>query len=131
MVPAVAVGAKGVPVKVGEAIFAFKFKAVCCAVDTGLSASAVLVIFPKPTMDAVIPETVPVKVGESDKTKLPVPVSSVTAVAIFEEVNEPKLVVFPVDVIAPVKLALVVTVAAFPEIEPTIVLLNVFEPEKV
>jgi hypothetical protein len=82
-------------------------------------------------MDAVIPETVPVKVGALDKTTLPVPVSSVTAVAIFEEVKEPKLVAFPDDVIAPVKLALVVTVAAFPEIEPAIVLLNVFVPAKV
>ena len=46
---------------------------------------------------------VPVKVGEADNTTLPVPVSSVNAVAIFEEVNEPKLVALPVDIIAPVK----------------------------
>ena len=63
--PDVAVGAKGVPVKVGEAIFAFKSNAVCCAVDTGLLASEVLFTLPKPTMVAVIPETVPVKVGEA------------------------------------------------------------------
>ena len=76
MVPAVAVGAKGVPVKVGEAILAFKSKAVCCSVDTGLSASEVLFTLPKPTIDLSIPDTVPVKVGESDNTTLPVPVSS-------------------------------------------------------
>ena len=53
-----------VPVKVGEARLAFKFKAVCCAVETGLFASLVLSTFPRPTMVLVIPPTVPVKVGE-------------------------------------------------------------------
>ena len=35
--------------KVGEARFAFRSKAVCPAVDTGLFASEVLSTFPKPT----------------------------------------------------------------------------------
>ena len=67
LVPTAAVGAAGVPVKVGELISALRFKAVCPAVDTGLLASEVLSTFPSPTCVAVteIPETVPVKVGEA------------------------------------------------------------------
>ena len=75
---AAAVGAKGVPVRVGEAKFAFKFKdastllmlafkfrAVCVAVDIGLLASDVSSALPKPIILFVIPPTVPVKVGEA------------------------------------------------------------------
>ena len=43
----------------------FKSNAVCVAVDTGLLASVVLSTLPRPTIVAVIPETVPVKVGEA------------------------------------------------------------------
>ena len=56
-------GKTGLPVKVGDSKGAFRFNAVCAAVLTGLSASAVLSAFPKPTIDLVIPPTVPVKVG--------------------------------------------------------------------
>ena len=42
---------------------AFKSKAVWVAVLTGLFASVVLSTFARPTIDLVIPETVPVKVG--------------------------------------------------------------------
>ena len=56
--------------------------------------------------------TVPVKVGEAEKTAEPVPVSSVRAVRRFEEVKEPSTVAFPVEVMAPVRLAFVVTVPA-------------------
>ena len=52
-----------VPVKVGLAKFAFKFKAVVVAIHTGLFKSLVLSQFPSPTMVEVIPLTVPVKVG--------------------------------------------------------------------
>ena len=45
--------------------FAFKFNAVCVAVETGLLASLVLSALPNPTIDFVIPPTVPVKVGEA------------------------------------------------------------------
>ncbi len=41
--------------KVGEAKLAFKSKAVCVAVETGLLASLVLLTFPKPTFEALIP----------------------------------------------------------------------------
>ena len=53
-----------------------------------------------------------VKLGLVPNTALPVPVSSVRAVASCEEVNEPRDVAFPTDVIAPVRLAFVVTVHA-------------------
>ena len=56
-----------------------------------------------------------VKVGDVPKTFAPVPVSSVKAVASCEEVNEPRDVAFPTDVIAPVRFALVVTV---PDVRP-------------
>jgi hypothetical protein len=56
--------------------------------------------------------SVPVNVGDAEKTAEPVPVSSVSAVRRFEEVNEPSDVVLPTDVIAPVRFALVVTVPA-------------------
>ena len=48
----------------GLAKGAFKFKAVSCAVDTGLSRSLVFVTFPRPTIVEVTPLTVPVIVGE-------------------------------------------------------------------
>ena len=41
----------------------YVFNAVCTAVDIGLFTSLVLFAFPKPTIAAVIPETVPVNVG--------------------------------------------------------------------
>ena len=43
----------------------FKSSAACVADDTGLSISAVLSTLPRPTMALVIPDTVPVKVGDS------------------------------------------------------------------
>jgi hypothetical protein len=46
-------------------VFAFKSSAACVADDTGLSISAVLSTLPRPTMALVIPDTVPVKVGDS------------------------------------------------------------------
>ena len=55
LVPEAAVGDVGVPVNVGEANAALAFNAVIMAVDTGLSASAVLLTFPKPTFEALIP----------------------------------------------------------------------------
>ena len=64
-----------VPVNVGDANganpliadkFALRSNAVCCAVLTGLFASLVFVTFPKPTIEAVIPLTVPVNVGDAN-----------------------------------------------------------------
>ncbi len=55
-------------------------------------------------------------VGDVPNTLTPEPVSSVKAVARFAEEKLPREVAFPVEVIAPVRLALVVTVAAFPVI---------------
>ena len=43
--------------------FCFAFKAVCVALEIALSASAVLSTLPRPTMDLVMPLTVPVKDG--------------------------------------------------------------------
>lgn len=73
--PAVVIGVVMVPVKVGEAIGAyvveavaeesFKSSAVCVAVEIGFRASVVLSTFPRPTIDLLIPETVPVNVGEA------------------------------------------------------------------
>jgi hypothetical protein len=54
------------------------------------------------------------KVGDVARTATPVPVSSDKAVAKSAEVNDPKDVVFPMDVTAPDKFALVTTVVAFP-----------------
>ena len=39
----------GVPVNAGDARFAFRFNAVCCAVDTGFAVSAVLSTLHRPT----------------------------------------------------------------------------------
>ena len=61
-----------VPVNVGLASGAFssnndcwEFSAVCWAVETGLSASLVSLTLASPTIAAVMPPTVPVKVGEA------------------------------------------------------------------
>lgn len=51
-------------------------------------------------------------VGEVANTATPVPVSSESAVKRLDEVKEPSTVAFPVEVICPVKLALVVTLPA-------------------
>jgi len=61
----VVAGVVTVPVNVGEAKFAFKFNAVCWAVETGFAVSAVLSTLPRPTIVDVIPLTVPVNVGEA------------------------------------------------------------------
>ena len=45
--------------------FAFKSSAACVAVDIGLSISLVLSTLASPTMALVIPDTVPVNVGDS------------------------------------------------------------------
>jgi hypothetical protein len=59
------------------------------------------------------------KVGEVANTFAPVPVSSVKAAKRFAELNEPRDVAFPLEVTAPVKLALVVTLPAVrPEAVP-------------
>ena len=57
--------AVAVPMKVGDAIGAFRSSAVCVAVLTGLSASLVLSTLVKPTIVLSIPDTVPVKVGSA------------------------------------------------------------------
>ena len=57
------VGAVRFTVKVGLFNFAFKFKAVCVAVETGFAKSLVLSTLPSPTTSFVIPETVPVNSG--------------------------------------------------------------------
>jgi hypothetical protein len=53
------------PVNNGDARAAFKFKAFCVAVLMGFSKSVVLLTFANPTVVAVIPETVPVNVGDA------------------------------------------------------------------
>jgi len=61
-----------------------------------------------------VPSAGVTSVGLVAKTFAPVPVSSVSAVASCADVNEPRLVALPVEVTAPVRFALVVTVAALP-----------------
>ena len=63
---------------VAEASFASN--AVCVAVETGLLASEVLSTFPSPTIDFVIPCTVPVKVGFAEGALVPTKVARVAAV---------------------------------------------------
>ena len=77
------------------------------------------------TPDVGVPSRGVTRVGEVANTALPVPVSSVSAVSKFDELNEPNEVAFPDEVIAPVKLALVVTVAALPVILPAILFVTV------
>jgi hypothetical protein len=89
------------------------------------------------TLPAVRPEAVPVmfvptkadgvpkagvtRVGLVANTADPVPVSSVNAASKFAELNDPKDVALPTEVTAPVRLALVTTVAALPtEVTPPV-----------
>ena len=53
------------PVRAGEASGAFRARAALSAEDKGLFASEVLSTLPRPTMVAVMPLTVPVKVGDA------------------------------------------------------------------
>ena len=59
------VGAVMVPVNVGLFRFDFKSRAVCVNVDIGFNRSVVLSTSLKPTIDFVIPVTVPVNAGLS------------------------------------------------------------------
>ena len=105
--PVAPVGKTGNPVKVGEAKFAFKSKADCWKVLTGLFASLVLSIFPIPklvlalmevvapvppfttatTPDTLVafPVTVPVKLPVTSPTTLPVCVPLVFALILPAE----------------------------------------------
>ena len=65
-----------------------------------------------PTSVEGVPRFGVTSVGDVAKTAVPEPVSSVSAPARFAEEKEPRTVAFPVEVIAPVRLALVVTVPA-------------------
>jgi hypothetical protein len=71
-----------------------------------------------PTSADGVPRAGVTSVGDVANTADPLPVSSVKAVAKLADVNDPSNVAFPVDVIAPVKLALVVT---FPAVRPAAV----------
>lgn len=59
-----------------------------------------------------VPKAGVTRVGDVAKTLAPVPVSSVSAVANWSEVNEPSEAALPTEVTAPVRLALVVTLPA-------------------
>jgi len=68
-----------------------------------------------------VPKIGVTKVGDVANTADPVPVSSVKAPKRLAELNEPREVALPVEVIAPVKLAFVVTLPAVkPEAVPVI-----------
>ncbi len=58
LVPNAAVGAAGVPVKVGEASGDLRSNADCVAVEIGLLASDVLSTLPRPTSDFTMPDGV-------------------------------------------------------------------------
>jgi len=71
--------------------------------------------------DVGVPKIGVTRVGLVANTTLPVPVSPVTAAKSCADVNEPREVVLPTEVTAPVKLALVTTVAALPtEVTPPV-----------
>jgi hypothetical protein len=70
------------------------------------------------TPDCGVPSIGVTSVGDVANTADPDPVSSVKAPARLAELNEPNEVALPVEVIAPVKLALVVT---FPAVKPAAV----------
>ena len=78
--------------------------------------AAVPEIFVPTNVDGV-PRFGVVKTGLVANTAAPLPVSSVRAPERFAEENEPREVALPEEVTTPVRLAFVVTVAAFPPIE--------------
>jgi hypothetical protein len=106
LIPAVAVGANGVPVKVGESKGAFRPNAVWAAVETGLFASLVLSTSERPTIVFVIPPTVPVKVGEA-KGAFKSNVDCKPSVLAIDKTPSAIAVAFPTLVTGPVKFALV------------------------
>jgi hypothetical protein len=74
-----------------------------------------------PTKADGVPKAGVTRVGLVANTRAPVPVSSVTAASKFAELNDPKDVALPTEVTAPVRLALVTTVAALPtEVTPPV-----------
>jgi hypothetical protein len=98
-----------IPVNVGLANGANKFNAVCVAVDIGLLTSDVLSTFPSPTIDLVIPATVPVNVGLAKVAKVAkivdkdVPFKLIVGVDIPPcATNNPLIVAIPLLINAPV-----------------------------
>ena len=111
--PIVLLGNTTLPENVGEAKFAFKSKANCCAVLTGLFKSDVLFTFPNPKLDTAavaelapvppfamattpdtllaLPVTFPIKLPVTTPDKLPVilpvkfPMNPVVAVTVLPE----------------------------------------------
>ena len=85
-----------------------------------VKAVAVPVMFVPTSADGV-PRSGVTSVGLVANTAEPEPVSSVSAVARLEELNDPKDVVLPTEVTTPVKLALVTTVVELPtEVTPPV-----------
>jgi hypothetical protein len=66
---------------------AFKFNAVCVAVDIGLFKSEVLSTLPNPTILLVIPDTVPVNVGLANGATTPKLTATVPVLVIVPPVN--------------------------------------------
>ena len=108
--PVAPIGNTGKPVKVGDAKLAFKSKAVCCAVLTGLLASLVLLIFPIPKLVlasiAVVPPVPPLANATIPETFVAFPVT----VPVKFPVTFP--VILPVTF--PTKFALIVVAEKFP-----------------
>ena len=102
-----------VPVKVGLASGAFRSRALCVAVDTGLLASAVISTLPRPTMDLEMPLTAPVKVllligafRSRDDCKPLTSVISIPAI-LLPNATGPLNKASPLIVVVPVKTAFV------------------------
>ena len=100
-----------------EAVVAFVASVAVAALPPILNPAAVPVML-VPTSVAGVPKFGATKVGLVANTATPVPVSSVKAVAKAEEVKEPNEVALPLEVIAPVKFALVEAVTPVNE-EPS------------
>ena len=89
-----------------------------------------------PTRALGVPNAGVINVGDVANTAEPLPVSSVSAPARLDEVNDPKEVALPTEVTAPVRLALVVTVpavvavAALPPIESAVAVPVMLVPTK-
>ena len=101
--PLAPIGITGSPVKVGEFKFAFKSRAVCCAVLTGLLASLVLSIFPIPkfvlALVATLAPVPPLAIATIPETFVAFPVTVPVKLPVILPVTLP--------VTLPIKLALI------------------------
>ena len=118
----VVVGNTTSPVKVGDAKFAFRSRAVCCAVLTGLFKSEVLSMLPSPKLIrallALLPPVPPFAMATTPETLVALPISDPVTFPVRFPVRLP--------VTSPIKFEVILLAIKLPEASLFTMVLAVF-----